>query len=79
MLTSLAFIFLAGLAMAEICQRIKLPRIIGMLTTGIPAVVIPRMVQLMDMKYGTDKSIPQLIMAAPPAMIFLLLCCFPHL
>ena len=28
-----------------------------------PAVVVPRMVQLMDTKYGTDKSIPQLIMA----------------
>lgn len=28
-----------------------------------PAVVIPRMVQLMEMKYGTEKSIPQLIMA----------------
>lgn len=153
MLTSLAFIFLVGLSMAAICQRLKLPRIIGMLITGIvlgpyvldlldpsilsisadlrqmaliiillkaglslnladlkrvgrpaimmscvpasceilafflfapgilgvtrieaavmgavlgavsPAVVVPRMVQLMDAKYGTDKSIPQLIMA----------------
>ena len=153
MLTSLSFIFLAGLAMAALCQLLKLPRIIGMLVTGIllgpyvlnlldpsilsisadlrqmaliiillkaglslnladlkkvgrpavmmscvpasceilgflllapwllgitrleaavmgavlaavsPAVVIPRMVQLMDSGYGTDKSIPQLIMA----------------
>ena len=153
MLTSLAFIFLVGLAMAAVYQRLKLPRIIGMLITGIilgpyvldlldpsilsisadlrqmaltiillkaglslnlsdlkkvgrsavmmscipasceilgvflfapyifgitrieaavmgavlgavsPAVVVPRMVQLMDSKYGTDKSIPQLIMA----------------
>lgn len=153
MLTSLAFIFLVGLAMAAICQRLKLPRIIGMLVTGIvlgpyvldllapsilsisaelrqmaliiillkaglslnladlkkvgrpavlmacvpasceilgfvlfaplvlgitrteaavmgsvlaavsPAVVVPRMVQLMESKYGTGKSIPQLIMA----------------
>lgn len=153
MLTSLAFIFLVGLSMGAICQRLKLPRIIGMLITGIvlgpyildlldpsilsisaelrqmaliiillkaglslnladlkkvgrpaimmscvpagceilafflfaphilgvtrieaavmgavlsavsPAVVVPRMVQLMDTKYGTDKSIPQLIMA----------------
>ncbi len=153
MLTSLAFIFLVGLSMAAICQQLKLPRIIGMLITGIvlgpyvldlldpsilsissdlrqmaliiillkaglslnlgdlkkvgrpaimmscipasfeilaftvfapylldisrieaavmgavlgavsPAVVIPRMVQLMDTKYGTGKSIPQLIMA----------------
>lgn len=153
MLISLAFIFLVGLSMAAICQKLKLPRIIGMLTTGIilgpyvldlldpsilsisadlrqialiiillkaglslnlsdlkkvgrpalmmscipasceilafllfapailgitrieaavmgavlgavsPAVVVPRMVQLMDTKYGTDKSIPQLILA----------------
>lgn len=35
MLMSLSFIFLVGLAMAAICQRIRLPRIIGMLLTGI--------------------------------------------
>ena len=35
MLTSLAFVFLLGLAMAALCQRIKIPRIIGMLITGI--------------------------------------------
>ena len=153
MLTSLAFIFLIGLAMAAICQKLGLPRIIGMLATGIllgpyalnvldssilsisselrqialiiillkaglslnlqdlrkvgrpaimlscvpasfeilgyvifapmilgisrleaavmgavlgavsPAVVVPRMVQLMDEKYGTEKSIPQMILA----------------
>ena len=145
MLTSLALIFLVGLSAAGICRRLKLPRIIGMLITGIvldpsilsisaelrqaaliiillkaglsldpadlrrvgrpavlmsflpasfeilafvlfaphilgvtkieaavmgavlgavsPAVVIPRMVQLMEEKYGTDKSIPQMIMA----------------
>lgn len=153
MLTSLAFIFLLGLAMAGVFKTLKLPRIIGMLLTGIiigpyalnlldptilsissqlrqmaliiillkaglsldladlkkvgrpailmsflpatfeilafiifapsilnisrvdaavmgavmgavsPAVVVPRMVNLMDHKYGTNKSIPQLIMA----------------
>ncbi len=35
MLTSLAFIFLVGLSLAAICQALKLPRIIGMLLTGI--------------------------------------------
>ena len=35
MLTSLSLIFLVGLAMAAICQMIKLPRIIGMLVTGV--------------------------------------------
>lgn len=153
MLTSLSFIFLAGLAMGAICQKLKLPRIIGMLVTGIilgpyvlnllddsilsvsaelrkmaliiillkaglslnledlkkvgrpavllsfvpasfeiigyiffapvilgitrteaavmgavlaavsPAVVVPRMVYLMDNNYGTEKAIPQMIMA----------------
>lgn len=153
MLTSLSLIFLVGLAMAAICQKIKLPRIIGMLVTGIvlgpfvlgflspsilgisadlrqmaliiilikaglslnisdlkkvgrpvilmsflpavfeilavilfapkllgitlieaaimgavlgavsPAVVVPKMVNLMETLYGTNKSIPQLILA----------------
>ena len=35
MLTSLAFVFLAGLAAAALCQKIRLPRIIGMLFVGI--------------------------------------------
>ena len=35
MLTSLSLIFLAGLAMGAICRKLKLPRIIGMLVTGI--------------------------------------------
>lgn len=107
MLTSLAFIFLAGLAMAGICRKLGLPRnlsdlrqvgrpavmmafvpasfellafvLCGPFILGIshieaalmgavlaavsPAVVIPRMVQLMDEKYGTNKSIPQMILA----------------
>lgn len=153
MLTSLSLIFLVGLAMGAICQRLRLPRIIGMLVTGIilgpyvldfldpsilsisaelrkmaliiillkaglsldlkdlkkagrcavllsfvpatceiigyvlfapsllgiswidaavmgavlgavsPAVVVPRMVSLMEQKYGTEKAIPQMIMA----------------
>ena len=153
MLTSLALIFLLGLAMAALCQRLRLPRILGMLATGIllgpcvldlldasilsvsadlrkialiiillkaglsldlndlkrvgrpailmsclpascellgyvllaprvlgvtrieaavmgavlaavsPAVVVPRMVQLMESGRGTDKSIPQMVLA----------------
>lgn len=153
MLISLALVFLVGLSTAAICKKIKLPRIIGMLITGIvlgpfvldlldpsilnissqlrqialiiilikaglslniselkkvgipallmsflpacaeiagvllaapallgvniieaavigavlgavsPAVVVPKMVQLMETGYGTDKSIPQLILA----------------
>lgn len=35
MLTSLALVFLLGLAAAALCNRIGLPRIIGMLLTGI--------------------------------------------
>lgn len=153
MLASLSLIFMVGLAMGAICQKLKMPRIIGMLVTGIvlgpyvldfldpsilsisselrklaliiillkaglsldlkdlkkagrpailmsfvpatceiagyilfaplllginrieaavmgavlgavsPAVVIPRMVMLMEEKYGTKKAIPQMIMA----------------
>lgn len=153
MLASLSLIFLVGLAMGAICQKLKMPRIIGMLVTGIvlgpyvldfldpsilsisselrklaliiillkaglsldlkdlkkagrpailmsfvpatceiagyilfaplllginrieaavmgavlgavsPAVVIPRMVMLMEEKYGTKKAIPHMIMA----------------
>lgn len=153
MLASLSLIFLVGLAVGAICQKLKMPRIIGMLVTGIvlgpyvldfldpsilsisselrklaliiillkaglsldlkdlkkagrpailmsfvpatceiagyilfaplllginrieaavmgavlgavsPAVVIPRMVMLMEEKYGTKKAIPQMIMA----------------
>ena len=46
MLTSLAFIFLAGLAMAGICGRLGLPRIIGMLFTGI--LLRPNVFNLLD-------------------------------
>ena len=38
MLTSLSLIFLVGLVMGAICQKLKLPRIIGMLLTGDPQV-----------------------------------------
>ena len=40
------FIFLVGLFMAAICQRLKLPRIIGMLITGI--VLGPYVLDLLD-------------------------------
>ena len=35
MLASLSLIFLVGLAMGAICQKLKLPRIIGILVPGI--------------------------------------------
>ena len=46
MLTSLALIFIVGLAMAAICRKLKLPRIIGMLATGI--VLGPYVLDLLD-------------------------------
>ncbi len=46
MLTSLALIFLIGISMAGICKRIRLPRIIGMLATGI--VLGPYVLDLLD-------------------------------
>ena len=46
MLTSLSLIFLVGLAMGTICGYLKLPRIIGMLVTGI--VLGPYVLDLLD-------------------------------
>lgn len=46
MLTSLAFIFIIGLAMSALCQRLGLPRIIGMLVTGI--IIGPYALNLLD-------------------------------
>lgn len=46
MLTSLALVFIVGLSMASICQRIKIPRIIGMLITGI--ILGPFVLNLLD-------------------------------
>ena len=46
MLSSLSLIFLVGLAMGAICQRLKLPRIIGMLVTGI--ILGPYVLDLLD-------------------------------
>lgn len=47
MLTSLAFIFLVGLSLAAVCQALKLPRIIGMLVTGI--LLGPYVLDLLDL------------------------------
>ena len=46
MLTSLALIFLVGLSTAGICQKLKIPRIIGMLITGV--VLGPYVLDLLD-------------------------------
>jgi len=46
MLTSLSLIFLIGLSLAAICEKIKLPRMIGMLFTGI--VLGPYVLDLLD-------------------------------
>ena len=46
MLTSLALIFIVGLSLAAICQKIRLPRIIVMLITGI--VLGPYVLDLLD-------------------------------
>lgn len=46
MLTSLALVFLAGLAAAAVCSAIKLPRIIGLLLIGI--VLGPHILNVLD-------------------------------
>ena len=46
MLASVSLIFLVGLAMGAICQKLKMPRIIGMLVTGI--VLRPYVLDFLD-------------------------------
>ena len=46
MLASLSLIFIVGLAMGAICQKLKLPRIIGILVTGI--LLGPYVLDLLD-------------------------------
>lgn len=46
MLASLSLIFIVGLAMGAICQKLKLPRIIGIIVTGI--VLGPYVLDLLD-------------------------------
>lgn len=46
MLTSLALVFLVGISLGAVCQKIKLPRIIGMLITGV--VLGPYVLDLLD-------------------------------
>ena len=46
MLTSLSLIFLVGLSMAAICEKLRLPRIVGMLITGV--VLGPYVLDLLD-------------------------------
>ena len=46
MLASLSLVFIVGLAMGAICQKLKLPRIIGILVTGI--VLGPYVLDLLD-------------------------------
>ena len=46
LLASLSLIFIVGLAMGAICQKLKLPRIIGILVTGI--VLGPYVLDLLD-------------------------------
>lgn len=46
MLASLSLIFIVGLAMGAICQKLKLPRIVGILVTGI--VLGPYVLDLLD-------------------------------
>lgn len=51
MLTSLSLIFLVGLVMGAVLAAVS------------PAVVVPRMVMLIEKRYGTDKAIPQMILS----------------
>ena len=66
MLTSLALIFLVGLSAAAICGGLRLPRIIGMLFTGI--ILGPHVLGLLD-----DKILSILSELRQMALIIILL------
>lgn len=53
------FLFAPGILGVTRIEAAVMGAVLGAVS---PAVVVPRMVQLMDSKYGTDKSIPQLIL-----------------
>ena len=74
MLLSVSLILIVGMSMGWICQRLKLPGLLGItwleaavmgavLAAVSPAVVVPRMVKLMEEGYGVKEGIPQLILA----------------
>lgn len=69
MLTSLALIFLVGLAMASICQKIKLPRIIGMLITGVILIKAGLSLNISDLK---KVGRPAVLMSFLPAVFEIL-------
>lgn len=56
MLTSLSLIFLVGLALAAICEKIRLPRIVGMIVTGI--LLGPYVLDLLDPHPTSFHTIP---------------------
>ena len=59
MLTSLCLVFLVGLAMSAICEKIKIPKIIGMLITGL--VLGPYVLDCFDPKIlGISKELRQM-------------------
>jgi Kef-type K+ transport system membrane component KefB len=64
MLTSLALIFLCGLLLGSVCQKLKLPSLIGMLITGI--VLGPYALNLLDGSIlSISSDLRQLAMGLP--------------
>lgn len=57
----LAFVLFAPMVLG--INRVEAAVMGAVLGAVSPAVVVPRMVQLMEEKYGTEKSIPQMILA----------------
>ena len=61
MLLSLAWIFLLGLALG--CTRLEAAILGSTLAAVSPAVIVPRMLRLMEEGWGKTRAIPQMIMA----------------
>lgn len=60
MLTSLAYIFLLGLFFATLCQKLKLPRIIGMIAAELILFVLVG--AAVDIRYTLRAGIPAIIL-----------------
>ena len=62
MLTSLAFVFLVGLAMAALYQQLRLPRIIGMLWLTAEVILFVLVGAAVDIRYTLAAGIPAVAM-----------------
>lgn len=62
-LMSIALVFFTGFLFSWIAKILRLPPLLGMIAAVSPAVIVPRMIMMQEKGLGTQKGIPQMIMA----------------